>query len=98
MTTRDEAPTWEETVIETRLNGDVMQHSTIDQLIFSVPYLVSYFSHQTALQPGDMISTGTPGGVGHRRKPPVYMKQGDVLEIEISGIGILRNPVIDEAL
>jgi 2-keto-4-pentenoate hydratase/2-oxohepta-3-ene-1,7-dioic acid hydratase in catechol pathway len=98
MTTRDAAPAWEETVIETRLNGDVMQHSTIDQLIFSVPYLVSYFSQQTALQPGDMISTGTPGGVGHRRTPPVYMKQGDVLEIEISGIGILRNPVIDEAL
>ncbi|MEE8332544.1 MAG: fumarylacetoacetate hydrolase family protein [Alphaproteobacteria bacterium] len=97
MVTRDAAPDWADTVVETRLNGEVMQHATVDQLILGVPALVSYFSRQTLLRPGDMIATGTPGGVGHRRTPPVYLKPGDRLEIEITGIGILANNVIDEA-
>lgn len=97
MVTRDAAPAWKDTVVETRLNGEVMQHATVDMLIMGVPFLVSYFSRQTLLKPGDMIATGTPGGVGHRRKPPVYLKPGDTLEMEITGIGILRNPVVDEA-
>jgi 2-keto-4-pentenoate hydratase/2-oxohepta-3-ene-1,7-dioic acid hydratase in catechol pathway len=97
MVTRDAALPWDETVVETRLNGEVMQHSTVDMLIHDVPGLVSYFSQLTVLHPGDMIATGTPGGVGHRRKPPVYLKPGDVLEMEISGIGVLRTPVVDEA-
>lgn len=97
MVTRDAAPGWADTVVETRLNGEVMQHATVDQLILGVPQLVAYFSRQTLLRPGDMIATGTPGGVGHRRKPPVYLKPGDRLEIEITGIGTLANPVIDEA-
>lgn len=97
MVTRDAAPGWADTVIKTRLNGEVMQHATVDQLILGVPELVSYFSRQTLLRPGDMIATGTPGGVGHRRTPPVYLKPGDRLEIEITGIGTLANDVIDEA-
>jgi 2-keto-4-pentenoate hydratase/2-oxohepta-3-ene-1,7-dioic acid hydratase in catechol pathway len=97
MVTRDAAPDWADTVVETRLNGEVMQHATVDQLILGVPALVSYFSRQTLLRPGDMIATGTPGGVGHRRTPPVYLTPGDRLEIEITGIGILANDVIDEA-
>jgi 2-keto-4-pentenoate hydratase/2-oxohepta-3-ene-1,7-dioic acid hydratase in catechol pathway len=97
MVTRDAAPPWADTVLETRLNGRVMQHATVDQLIMDVPALVAYFSRQTLLRPGDMIATGTPGGVGHRRKPPVYLQPGDVLEIEITGIGVLRTPVIDES-
>ncbi len=96
MVTRDAALPWEETFVETRLNGEVMQHSSVDRLIADVPTLVSYFSHQTVLKPGDMIATGTPAGVGHRREPPVYLKPGDLLEMEITGIGILSNPVIDE--
>lgn len=97
MVTRDAAPDWADTVVETRLNGEVMQHATVDQLILGVPELVSYFSRQTLLRPGDMIATGTPGGVGHRRTPPVYLKPGDRLEIEITGIGVLANDIIDEA-
>jgi 2-keto-4-pentenoate hydratase/2-oxohepta-3-ene-1,7-dioic acid hydratase in catechol pathway len=97
MLTRDAAPDWADTFVETRLNGNVMQRSGVDQLIMDVPFLVSYFSRQTVLKPGDIIATGTPAGVGHRRKPPVYLKPGDVLEMEITGIGVLRNTVIDEA-
>ena len=97
MVTRDAAPAWADTVVETRLNGEVMQHATVDQLILGVPELVAYFSRQTLLRPGDMIATGTPGGVGHRRTPPVYLKPGDRLEMEITGIGTLANDVIDES-
>ncbi len=97
MLTRDAAPDWADTFVETRLNGDVMQRSCVDQLIMDVPFLVSYFSRQTLLKPGDIIATGTPAGVGHRREPPVYLKPGDVLEMEITGIGVLRNTVIDES-
>ena len=96
MIVREDAEDWSNTVVETRLNGIVMQNSCVDQLIMDVPFLVSYFSQQTVLNPGDIISTGTPAGVGHRRDPPVYLKPGDVLEMEITGIGILRNTVIDE--
>jgi len=96
MIVREDAEDWSNTVVETRLNGIVMQNSRVDQLIMDVPFLVSYFSQQTVLNPGDIISTGTPAGVGHRRDPPVYLKPGDILEMEITGIGILRNTVIDE--
>jgi len=97
MLIRDAAPAWSDTIVETRLNDDVMQRSGVDQLIMGVPFLVSYFSCQTLLKPGDIIATGTPAGVGHRREPPVYLKPGDTLEMEITGIGVLRNTVIDEA-
>ncbi len=96
MVTPDELPDASEMHIEGRLNGHVMQHSTIDQLIHKVDYLISYYSQIAELQPGDIISTGTCGGVGHRRTPPVYMKAGDVFETEITGIGVLINPVVDE--
>ena len=97
MVTRDMAPDWANTFLETRLNGVVMQSATVDQLIMGVPFLVSYFSRQTLLKPGDIIATGTPAGVGHRRLPPVYLKPGDLLEMEITGIGVLRNTVVDES-
>ncbi len=97
MVTKDEAAPWPDTVVETRINGEIMQHSTVDRLIADVPMLVSYFSHQTVLKPGDMIATGTPAGVGHRRDPPRYLEPGDLLEMEITGIGILGNPVVDES-
>ncbi|MEQ8192940.1 MAG: fumarylacetoacetate hydrolase family protein [Rhodospirillales bacterium] len=97
MVTRDAAPAWKDTVVETRLNGSVMQRDTVDHLVLGVPFLVSYFSRFTLLRPGDMIATGSPAGVGHRRKPPLFLKPGDMLEMEITGIGVLRTPVIDEA-
>ncbi len=82
--------------IETRLNGAVMQSASTDDLIFDVATLVSFISLGMTLSPGDIIVTGTPSGVGGARKPPVFMKAGDVCEVEIEGIGVLRNPVADE--
>ena len=93
MVTRGEIADGEELTLETRLNGQVMQQAPISDLIFSVPVIVSYISKFTPLYPGDVIATGTPGGVGDRREPPVYMKDGDVVEVEIDKIGLLRNPV-----
>jgi 2-keto-4-pentenoate hydratase/2-oxohepta-3-ene-1,7-dioic acid hydratase in catechol pathway len=82
--------------IELRLNGKVMQHSSTAQFLFPVEKLVSYVSDVCTLTPGDVIFTGTPPGVGFARKPPVFLKPGDVVEVEIAGIGVLRNPVVAE--
>jgi len=82
--------------LETRLNGQVMQSTSTDDLIFDVASLVSLISVGITLLPGDLIVTGTPSGVGGARKPPVYMKAGDVCEVEIERLGILRNPVLDD--
>lgn len=82
--------------IETRLNGTVMQRGNTADLIFPVAELIATLSEAITLQPGDVIVTGTPAGIGWARKPPVFMKDGDVCEIEIEGIGTLRNPVRDE--
>lgn len=83
--------------IETRLNGQVMQSASTDDLIFDVATLVSMISVGITLEPGDIIVTGTPSGVGAARKPPVYMKAGDVCEVEVERLGILRNPIADDA-
>ena len=93
MVTANEIPDPAKLHLQTRLNGEVMQDTTTDLLITSIPQLISYCSTILPLLPGDVIVSGTPGGVGARRSPPVFMKDGDVCEIEISGIGILRNPV-----
>lgn len=79
-----------------RVNGHVMQDATTAQMIFSVAAIVSILSSFVTLEPGDIIVTGTPSGVGHARKPPIYLKPKDVVEAEIEGIGILRNPVEPE--
>jgi len=83
--------------ITSRLNGQVMQDSHTSDMIFSVPRILAILSEVMTLEPGDVIATGTPSGVGYARKPPVFMKAGDTVEIEIEGIGILSNPVQDEA-
>jgi 2-keto-4-pentenoate hydratase/2-oxohepta-3-ene-1,7-dioic acid hydratase in catechol pathway len=70
-----------------------MQRASVGDLIFTIPVLIEYISRFTPLNPGDVIATGTPGGVGDRREPPLYMKAGDVTEVEITGLGILRNPI-----
>ena len=97
LVTADEIPDPSRLTLETRLNGQVVQHSTTDLLITDIPALIRYCSTVLTLEPGDVIVTGTPGGVGAKRTPPLWMKPGDTVEVEISGIGILRNPVIDEA-
>jgi 2-keto-4-pentenoate hydratase/2-oxohepta-3-ene-1,7-dioic acid hydratase in catechol pathway len=81
--------------IQGRLNGKMMQDTRTDRLIFDVPELIEMISVAMSLEPGDVIITGTPGGVGAARKPPVFMRQGDVFEVEIDGIGVLSNPVQD---
>ena len=96
MVTADEIPDPSGLTLETRLNGQVVQHSTTNCMITSVPEQIAYISTMLPLLPGDVIVTGTPGGVGVKRTPPLFMRPGDVAEVEISGIGILRNPVIAE--
>ena len=82
--------------LETRLNGVVVQSAKIDQMVFSVAKLVSILSQSMTLMPGDLLVTGTPSGIGAARKPPLWMKAGDVCEVEIEGIGVLRNRIVDE--
>lgn len=96
MVTTDEIADPAQLALTTRLNGAVMQRGSLDQLIFSIPFLVSYLSRVTPLLPGDIIATGTPAGVGRDRKPAVWMRPGDTIEVEISGIGTLSNPVVGE--
>ena len=96
MVTTDELPADRTVRLSCRLNGEVMQDTTTDLMMFPIPKLVSFISTFTTLEPGDVIVTGTPGGVGLRRNPPVWMKQGDIVEIEVEGVGVLRNPVVKE--
>ena len=96
IVTTDEITDPKRMILVTRLNGQEVQRSSTDLLIYSVPQIIAFCSDFTPLAPGDIIATGTPEGVGHRRTPPLWMKPGDVLEVEISGIGTLRNRVVDE--
>ena len=93
MATTKEIPDVNKLTLESRLNGEVMQHALVADLIFTLPVIIEYISSFTSLSPGDIIATGTPGGVGDRREPQVYMKSGDVIEVEITGLGTLRNVV-----
>ncbi|MFZ0421450.1 MAG: fumarylacetoacetate hydrolase family protein [Xanthobacteraceae bacterium] len=97
LVTSDEIPDPSKLTLTTRLNGQQVQHATTDQLIYSIPQIIAFCSDFTALSPGDIIATGTPEGVGHGRKPPLWMKPGDALEVEISGIGVLRTRVVEES-
>lgn len=96
LVTRDEVPNPGKLAIRLRLNGEIMQDSNTDQFIFPVEEVVSYVSQVCTLEPGDLIFTGTPPGVGFARQPPRFLKPGDVAEVEIDGLGTLRNPVTAE--
>ncbi len=97
MVSADEVPAGGKGLkIESRLNGQVMQSDNTDNMMFPVAETLVYVSQGMTLEPGDVLVTGTPSGVGHARKPPVWMKQGDVAEIMIEGVGTLRNPIEDE--
>ncbi|MBV7486699.1 fumarylacetoacetate hydrolase family protein [Bordetella sp. BOR01] len=91
------APSLSDMRVIGRLNGTEMQNGAVADLVFPVPYLIAYLSSFATLEPGDLILTGTPEGVGSARKPPVWMKEGDVFEVEIAGVGLLSNTVSDEA-
>jgi 2-keto-4-pentenoate hydratase/2-oxohepta-3-ene-1,7-dioic acid hydratase in catechol pathway len=96
LVTADEVGDPAELELETRLNGEVMQSAPTSDLIFDIPKLIEYCSTFARLEPGDVIATGTPGGVGAARKPPVWLKAGDTIEISISRVGALVNTVADE--
>lgn len=83
--------------LTTRLNGTVVQHTGLDDLLFDVPALIAYVSQIWSIRPGDVIATGTTGGVGAVRKPPLWMKPGDTVEVEIDRLGTLTNPIVAEA-
>ena len=93
IATRDEVTDPDNVRIVTRLNGQVMQDANTDDLVFSVPKLIEYYSQFYRFLPGDCITTGSPSGVGFGRNPKVFMKAGDVIEVEVTGIGVLSNPV-----
>jgi 2-keto-4-pentenoate hydratase/2-oxohepta-3-ene-1,7-dioic acid hydratase in catechol pathway len=95
MVTADEIPPNTKMTLSCRLNGERMQHATTEQMIFKIPKIIEYVSTFTTLRPGDVLVTGTPGGVGARRNPPVWMKPGDRVEIEIDKVGILENSIAD---
>lgn len=97
MVTPDELPGFASRAIMTRLNGETVQRATLGEMIFDVPAIIEYCSSFNPLECGDVIVTGTPGGVGVKRTPPLWMKPGDTVEVEIEGIGILRNAIVDEA-
>jgi 2-keto-4-pentenoate hydratase/2-oxohepta-3-ene-1,7-dioic acid hydratase in catechol pathway len=97
MVTADEIPDPTKLTLMTRLNGVEMQRSGTDMLIHDIPAIIAFCSMFTPLAPGDIIATGTPDGIGAKRTPPVWMKAGDVLEVEVTGVGTLRNTVVDEA-
>lgn len=98
MVTADEFKGYGDMTIQTRVNGDVRQKDTTASLMFDFAYLVSYVSTIMTLKRGDIISTGTPIGAGARFDPPIWLKPGDVLEVEAAGIGVLRNEIIDEVV
>lgn len=93
LVTVDEVPADTKLTLITRLNGKEMQRATTDMMVHSIPRLISFISRFTELVPGDVIVTGTPGGVGARKTPPLYMKDGDVCEIEVERVGVLRNTI-----
>jgi 2-keto-4-pentenoate hydratase/2-oxohepta-3-ene-1,7-dioic acid hydratase in catechol pathway len=95
MVTADEIPPNTVMTLSCRLNGETMQKATTEQMIFKIPKIIEYVSTWTTLAPGDVLVTGTPGGVGARRTPPVWMKPGDKVEIEIDKVGILENGISD---
>lgn len=97
LVTADEIADLDAVTLETRLNGVTVQTTTIGHMIFPVAQLIEYISAFTPLAPGDVIATGTPGGVGVKREPPLFMKAGDRVEVEISGVGLLSNGIADES-
>jgi 2-keto-4-pentenoate hydratase/2-oxohepta-3-ene-1,7-dioic acid hydratase in catechol pathway len=96
MVTADEIPPNTSMTLTGRLNGRQVQQATTEQMIFKIPALIQYISTFTTLAPGDVIVSGTPGGVGAKRTPPLWMKPGDVVEIEVDRIGVLKNTIADD--
>lgn len=97
LVTPDEVGALADLKLQTRLNGQVVQDTRIGDMIFDIPTIIAYCSTFTRLEIGDVIVTGTPGGVGAKRNPPLWMKPGDIVEIEIDRVGLLSNAIVDES-
>jgi len=97
LLTADEVPDVTRLSLQTRLNGELMQSAPVSDLIFSVARMIAHFSRWYRFRPGDVLLTGTPAGVGAGRKPQVFMRHGDIIEVQVEGIGVLRNPVLESA-
>lgn len=97
LVTPDEIDDLDRIEVKAVLNGEVMQSATLDHMLFPIPTIIAYVSTFTPLSPGDVIATGTPGGVGAKRTPPVWMKAGDVIEVHVSGVGSISSRIVDEA-
>jgi 2-keto-4-pentenoate hydratase/2-oxohepta-3-ene-1,7-dioic acid hydratase in catechol pathway len=97
LVTKDEVPDPNNLDIKCLVNGVAMQNSNTREMIFKVPYLISYLSRGLTLNPGDVITTGTPDGVGGARKPPIFLKNGDVVTVEVEGLGQLTNTCVEVA-
>jgi 2-keto-4-pentenoate hydratase/2-oxohepta-3-ene-1,7-dioic acid hydratase in catechol pathway len=95
IVTADEIPDPHNLNIECRVNGVVKQSSNTSLFINDIPAMIYHLSNGLTLEPGDLISTGTPSGIGHARTPPEYLKPGDIVEVEVERVGLLRNPVVD---
>lgn len=95
LVTRDEIADPDALAVHCRLNGETLQSSSTKYMIHKIPAFISYVSKLLDLQPGDILATGTPSGVGFSRKPPIFMKAGDLCEVEVEGIGVLSNPIIE---
>jgi 2-keto-4-pentenoate hydratase/2-oxohepta-3-ene-1,7-dioic acid hydratase in catechol pathway len=93
VVTKDEVADPHNLRIQFRLNGETLQDSNTNQMIFNIPAVIEFLSRSMTLEPGDIIATGTPPGVGFARKPPIFLKDGDIAEVEIEGLGVLSNPV-----
>jgi 2-keto-4-pentenoate hydratase/2-oxohepta-3-ene-1,7-dioic acid hydratase in catechol pathway len=96
LVTRDELGDGRGLAMRSAVNGEAWQHSSTDEMIFDVRTLVAFASRTITLEPGDIIATGTPAGVGHFQDPPRYLRGGDTMRCEIEGIGVLENTVVDE--
>ena len=94
LATKDEVPDPANVKLQTRLNGKLMQDANTDDLVFGVVQLIEYYSQFYLFRPGDVITTGSPSGVGYGRNPKVFMKAGDIVEVEVQGVGVLRNPLL----
>lgn len=93
VVTADEIADLPSMQLSTRLNGETVQNTTVAEMVFSIPEIIAYISHTIDLRPGDLIATGSPEGAGGSRQPPRFLRKGDVLDIEVSGVGVLHNPV-----
>ena len=96
LITKDEVPDPHDLEISLELNGKLMQKSNTRNMVFKIPTLVKYITMDMTIKPGNVVATGTPSGVGYTRKPPVYLKPGDIMKVMVENVGVLQNKVVSQ--